>query len=110
LPQVAGRRNQSRVAELGYEEHARRCLTDAKQTFGDRQITLRSGSSIAGAVRLSGGKDAAMVENGAGISAATLFDGRDGNEDNFTFSGFAGALGTLSFANWENVIAENSSD
>lgn len=26
--------NQSRVAELGYEEHARRCLTHAKQTFG----------------------------------------------------------------------------
>lgn len=27
--------NQSRVAELGYEEHARRCLTHAKQRFGD---------------------------------------------------------------------------
>jgi len=27
--------NQSRVAELGLEEHARRCLTHAKRTFGD---------------------------------------------------------------------------
>lgn len=26
--------NQSRVAELGFEEHARRCLTHAKRTFG----------------------------------------------------------------------------
>lgn len=26
--------NQSRVAELGYEEHARRCLSHAKRTFG----------------------------------------------------------------------------
>ena len=26
--------NQARVAELGYEEHARRCLTHAKATFG----------------------------------------------------------------------------
>ena len=26
--------NQARVAELGYEEHARRCLTHAKSTFG----------------------------------------------------------------------------
>jgi len=26
--------NQSRVAELGFEEHARRCLTHAKHTFG----------------------------------------------------------------------------
>jgi sugar phosphate isomerase/epimerase len=27
--------NQSRVAELGYEEHARRCLSHAKRTFGE---------------------------------------------------------------------------
>lgn len=27
--------NQSRVAELGYEEHARRCLQHAKRTFGE---------------------------------------------------------------------------
>jgi hypothetical protein len=26
--------NQSRVNELGYEEHARRCLEHAKRTFG----------------------------------------------------------------------------
>jgi len=26
--------NQSRVNELGYEEHARRCLQHAKRTFG----------------------------------------------------------------------------
>jgi sugar phosphate isomerase/epimerase len=33
--------NQSRVAELGYEEHARRCLTHAKQTFGTAQSQRR---------------------------------------------------------------------
>ncbi len=27
--------NQSRLAELGYEEHARRCLQHAKRTFGN---------------------------------------------------------------------------
>ena len=33
--------NQSRVAELGYEEHARRCLTHAKQTFGSARSKRR---------------------------------------------------------------------
>jgi sugar phosphate isomerase/epimerase len=33
--------NQSRIAELGYEEHARRCLTHAKQTFGSARSTRR---------------------------------------------------------------------
>ena len=34
--------NQSRVAELGYEEHARRCLTHAKQTFGSARSKRRA--------------------------------------------------------------------
>ena len=33
--------NQARVAELGYEEHARRCLTHAKQTFGSARSARR---------------------------------------------------------------------
>lgn len=33
--------NQSRVAELGYEEHARRCLTHAKHTFGEARSQRR---------------------------------------------------------------------
>ena len=33
--------NQARVAELGYEEHARRCLTHAKKTFGDASSKRR---------------------------------------------------------------------
>ncbi|MEX0367508.1 MAG: sugar phosphate isomerase/epimerase family protein [Ruegeria sp.] len=33
--------NQSRVAELGYEEHARRCLIHAKRTFGDARSQRR---------------------------------------------------------------------
>ncbi len=34
--------NQSRVAELGFEEHARRCLIHAKRTFGHVQSKRRS--------------------------------------------------------------------
>ncbi len=34
--------NQSRLAELGYEEHARRCLTHAKRTFGDARSQRRA--------------------------------------------------------------------
>jgi sugar phosphate isomerase/epimerase len=34
--------NQSRVAELGFEEHARRCLIHAKRTFGQVQSQRRS--------------------------------------------------------------------
>lgn len=34
--------NQSRVAELGYEEHARRCLQHAKRTFGHVQSERRA--------------------------------------------------------------------
>ena len=33
--------NQSRVAELGYEEHARRCLQHAKRAFGDARTGRR---------------------------------------------------------------------
>ncbi len=33
--------NQARVAELGYEEHARRCLTHAKRTFGSARSKRR---------------------------------------------------------------------
>ncbi|NDW52479.1 sugar phosphate isomerase/epimerase [Aliiroseovarius sp. PrR006] len=33
--------NQSRVAELGYEEHARRCLQHAKRTFGEARSQRR---------------------------------------------------------------------
>ncbi|WP_299948559.1 sugar phosphate isomerase/epimerase [uncultured Ruegeria sp.] len=33
--------NQSRVAELGYEEHARRCLSHAKRTFGEARSQRR---------------------------------------------------------------------
>ncbi|MBT6543056.1 MAG: sugar phosphate isomerase/epimerase, partial [Rhodobacteraceae bacterium] len=39
--------NQSRVAELGYEEHARRCLTHAKQTFGAARSKRRSAEALA---------------------------------------------------------------
>ncbi len=34
--------NQNRVAELGYEEHARRCLTHAKNTFGTARSKRRA--------------------------------------------------------------------
>ncbi|WP_370232132.1 sugar phosphate isomerase/epimerase family protein [Cognatishimia sp.] len=34
--------NQARVAELGYEEHARRCLSHAKRTFGAARSARRS--------------------------------------------------------------------
>ena len=33
--------NQSRVAELGYEEHARRCLQHSKRVFGDARSKRR---------------------------------------------------------------------
>jgi sugar phosphate isomerase/epimerase len=33
--------NQSRIAELGYEEHARRCLQHAKRTFGSARSKRR---------------------------------------------------------------------
>ncbi len=39
--------NQSRVAELGYEEHARRCLFHAKQTFGSARSKRREVNSVA---------------------------------------------------------------
>lgn len=40
--------NQSRIAELGYEEHARRCLTHAKRTFGSaRSLRQRGINSLA---------------------------------------------------------------
>ena len=39
--------NQSRVAELGYEEHARRCLTHAKQTFGAARSKRRAAEALA---------------------------------------------------------------
>ena len=39
--------NQSRVAELGYEEHARRCLTHAKATFGAARSKRRAPEAIA---------------------------------------------------------------
>lgn len=34
--------NQARLAELGHEEHARRCLTHAKRTFGSARSKRRS--------------------------------------------------------------------
>lgn len=37
--------NQSRVTELGHEEHARRCLIHAKQTFGDARSQRRMAST-----------------------------------------------------------------
>jgi sugar phosphate isomerase/epimerase len=39
--------NQSRVAELGYEEHARRCLIHAKQTFGAARSKRRAPEALA---------------------------------------------------------------
>lgn len=39
--------NQSRLAELGYEEHARRCLTHAKRTFGSVRSKRREIDRIA---------------------------------------------------------------
>ena len=39
--------NQSRVAELGYEEHARRCLNHAKQTFGTVRSKRRETNKLA---------------------------------------------------------------
>lgn len=39
--------NQSRVAELGYEEHARRCLQHAKRTFGSVRSQRRTPSVAA---------------------------------------------------------------
>ena len=39
--------NQARVAELGYEEHARRCLTHAKATFGAARSKRRETQPLA---------------------------------------------------------------
>lgn len=39
--------NQSRLAELGFEEHARRCLQQAKQTFGSAQSERRHVEDLA---------------------------------------------------------------
>lgn len=39
--------NQSRVAELGYEEHARRCLSHAKRTFGSARSKRLAPESLA---------------------------------------------------------------
>lgn len=39
--------NQSRVAELGYEEHARRCLIHAKQAFGAARSKRRAPEALA---------------------------------------------------------------
>ena len=39
--------NQSRVAELGYEEHARRCLVHAKRTFGEARSKRRDRLKLA---------------------------------------------------------------
>ena len=39
--------NQCRVAELGYEEHARRCLTNAKHTFGAARSKRRAAEALA---------------------------------------------------------------
>lgn len=39
--------NQSRVAELGYEEHARRCLQHAKRTFGSARSHRRQTDKLA---------------------------------------------------------------
>jgi hypothetical protein len=39
--------NQSRVAELGYEEHARRCLIHAKRTFGEARSKRRESLKLA---------------------------------------------------------------
>ena len=39
--------NQSRLAELGYEEHARRCLQHAKQTFGTARSKRREATKLA---------------------------------------------------------------
>jgi len=39
--------NQSRIAELGHEEHARRCLVHAKRTFGSARSKRRSVEKIA---------------------------------------------------------------
>jgi len=35
------------VAELGYEEHARRCLTNAKHTFGAARSKRRAAEALA---------------------------------------------------------------
>lgn len=39
--------NQSRLAELGFEEHARRCLQHAKRTFGSAQSQRREIDKVA---------------------------------------------------------------
>ena len=38
--------NKNRVAELGYEEHARRCLAHAKRTFGKARSKRRSAAAL----------------------------------------------------------------
>ena len=38
--------NQSRVAELGYEEHARRCLQHSKRTFGQARSMRRQAPAV----------------------------------------------------------------
>ncbi|WP_051927444.1 autotransporter outer membrane beta-barrel domain-containing protein [Ruegeria halocynthiae] len=74
---------------------------------GDSRVTLMTGSSVAGAVRLNDGKDALTVEGGADISAATLFDGGTGTEDALTFSGFTGTFNNSLFTNFETLTASD---
>ena len=39
--------NRARIAELGYEEHARRCLVHAKKTFGSARSKRRESQALA---------------------------------------------------------------
>ncbi|WP_170405262.1 beta strand repeat-containing protein [Ruegeria arenilitoris] len=77
---------------------------------GDSQVTLRLGSALSGAVHLNDGKDALTIEGGADISAATLFDGGDGTEDELTLSGFTGTFDGALFTNWETLNVNSGSD
>ncbi|WP_170764563.1 pertactin-like passenger domain-containing protein [Ruegeria lacuscaerulensis] len=76
---------------------------------GVSQVGLAAGSAFSGAVLLYDGRDALMIEGGADISAATVFDGGGATRDTLTFSAFTGTLGGTLSTNWESLTADNGS-
>lgn len=77
-----------------------------RNNIENSRVTLRSGSSVAGAVRLDGGRDVLTIEGGADISAATVFDGGRGT-DALIFSGFTGVFEAEKFDSFESLTAQD---
>ncbi|ARU90372.1 autotransporter outer membrane beta-barrel domain-containing protein [Pseudomonas sp. M30-35] len=86
---------------------------DILTNAGDDQLNLLAGSTTSGKVMLGMGADRATIENGADISAVSLFDGGNGVYDNLNGSGdsltFAGGerdVAADTLQNWETVVLD----